>query len=214
MPSSVEADGFRAYSPVPQYPIVSIDHALKIILMLGERSDIRLDEVGDRLGVAPSTARRLLATLQYRGFAQPNPGHTTYGPGETWTSLVSSVLRRFDIRMTLRPFIEKLNAELRETVHVGVRDGAVIRFVDALESRRAVRVTSRLGRIVPAHCTSTGKAILAQLDPTDLRRLYPDEGLPGLTARSIRRRSELEAELAAVRRQGFAISREESEEGV
>jgi DNA-binding IclR family transcriptional regulator len=67
---------------------------------------------------------------------------------------------------------------------------------------------------MPAHCTSTGKAMLAELSTEQLHQLYPNEELPGLTARSIRSRSLLEKEIAAIRRRGYATSSEESEEGV
>jgi DNA-binding IclR family transcriptional regulator len=67
---------------------------------------------------------------------------------------------------------------------------------------------------VPAHCTSTGKALLAMLGDDEVIRLYPREELLQLTPKSIATRSELLATLAVVRRRGWASSREESEEGV
>ncbi|MGB8391431.1 helix-turn-helix domain-containing protein, partial [Mycobacterium sp.] len=57
----------REYGPVPQYPIESVDNALRVLMMLVERSEIRLTEVSSHLSVASSTAHRLLAMLAYRG---------------------------------------------------------------------------------------------------------------------------------------------------
>ncbi|MCW2946724.1 MAG: IclR family transcriptional regulator [Actinoallomurus sp.] len=201
-------------NPVPQYPIGSVDNALKIVLLLGERKDLRLTEVSEYLGVASSTAHRLLAMLQYRGFIRQDPRTKAYVPGTALTGVAASILQRFDVRATVRPYLEKLNSLLSETVHLGLLDGNMVRFVDAVESPRAVRVASRLGRSMPAHCTSTGKAMLAQLDADDLERLYPDEDLAGLTPNSVRTRTELREELGMVQRRGFATSTEESEEGV
>ena len=201
-------------SPRPQYPIESVDNALKILLLLGERSELRLTEVADYLGVASSTAHRLLAMLQYRGFVRQEGRSKAYLPGTALTGVAFSILQRFDVRQTLHPFLEELNRETAETVHMGVLDGATVRFIDAVESPRAVRVASRLGQSMPAHCTSTGKAMLAELSTEQLHQLYPNEELPGLTARSIRSRSELEKEIAAIRKRGYATSSEESEEGV
>ncbi|WP_075509353.1 helix-turn-helix domain-containing protein [Mycobacterium ostraviense] len=59
-----------ADSLVPQYPIESVDNALKLLLLLGERPEIRLSEATRYLGVASSTAHRLLAMLTYRGFVR------------------------------------------------------------------------------------------------------------------------------------------------
>ena len=110
--------------------------------------------------------------------------------------------------------MRSLSERLRETVHVGMLEGAAVRFIAAVEGPPAVRVASRLGRTMPAHCTSTGKAMLAQLSQLELRQLLPDEDLEAVTPRSIGSRTALEAELARVRERGYAVNREESEEGV
>jgi DNA-binding IclR family transcriptional regulator len=99
-------------------------------------------------------------------------------------------------------------------VHLAMLDGNVVRFVDAIESPKAVRVASRLGRSMPAHCTSTGKSMLARLSVEELHRLYPDERLETLTEESIGSRAALERDLATVRDRGYATSNEESEPGV
>jgi DNA-binding IclR family transcriptional regulator len=123
-------------------------------------------------------------------------------------------LQRFDVRETIRPFLESLNRDLAETVHLGVLDGSTVRFIDAIESPQASRVSSRLGKSMPAHCTSSGKAMLSYLSADELRRLYPDEALEAIMPNSVRTRTALEAELAKVRRRGFATSNQESENGV
>jgi DNA-binding IclR family transcriptional regulator len=200
--------------PVPQYPIESVDNALKVLLLLGERSELRLTEVAEYLQVASSTAHRLLAMLAYRGFMRQDPQTRAYRPGTALTGVAFAILQRFDVRDTLHPFLDKLNRELAETVHLALLDGNSVRFIDAIESPQAVRVSSRLGRTMPAHCSSSGKSLLAGLTAGELRRLYPDEELPGLTATSLRSRTMLEADLARVRRHGYATSSQESEEGV
>ncbi|MQA60711.1 MAG: helix-turn-helix domain-containing protein [Actinophytocola sp.] len=198
----------------PQYPIESVDNALKVLLLLGGRNELRLTEVSEYLDVASSTAHRVLAMLQYRGFVRQNPRTKLYGPGAALTGVAFSILQRFDARGALRPVLERLNAELRETVHLGVLDGSTVRFIDSIESPHAVRVASRLGRSMPASCTSMGKAILAQLTTDELRSLLPDEELEGLTPHSIGTRTELEAELGTIRKRSYAVSVEESEDGV
>jgi DNA-binding IclR family transcriptional regulator len=107
-----------------------------------------------------------------------------------------------------------LSERLGESIYVGMLDGAGVRFVAAIEGPRAVRVASRLGRTMPAHCTSTGKVLLAGLPEAELRQLFPHEALERITERSIGNRARLESELSRVRRQGYATNREESEEGV
>ena len=152
--------------------------------------------------------------LQYRGFVRQDPATKSYGPGPALTGVAFSVISRLDINGIARPVMQGLNDTLNESIHLGVLEGSHVRFLEAIESRRAVRVASRLGRSLPAHCTSLGKALLAELDDQELRRLYPTERLPVVTDKSISQRSALEAQLATVRRVGFATNREESEDGV
>ena len=199
---------------IPQYPIESVDKALRLILLLTERSEIRLSEATRHLDVASSTAHRLLAMLQYRGFIRQDPVSKIYRAGPAITSVAFAVLGRIDLEGTAKPVMYRLSEQLRESVHVGMLEGATLRFVAAVEAPTAVRVASRLGLTMPAHCTSTGKAMLAQLSETEIHRLYPREDLERLTDYSIGTRTELLAELGRIRQRGYAINREESEDSV
>ncbi|PQM47308.1 Pectin degradation repressor protein KdgR [Mycobacterium talmoniae] len=197
--------------PVPQYPIESVDNALKLLLLLGEQPEIRLTEATRYLGVASSTAHRLLAMLAYRGFVRQDPVSKAYRPGPALTGVAFAVFGRLDIPRVAAPVLRDISDRLRETAHIGVLDGASVRFIAAVEGPAAVRVASRLGRSLPAHCTSTGKAMLAQLPEPELHRLLPGEELQRVTEHSIGSRSQLFDELSKVRAQGYATNREESE---
>ncbi len=201
-------------SPAPQYPIESVDNALKLLLLLGDQPEIRLSEAARYLGVASSTAHRLLAMLAYRGFVRQDAASKAYRPGPALTGMVFAVLRRNDIQAIATPVLRRLSELLRETVDVAMLDGATVRFIAAVEGPTAVRVGSRLGRSLPAHCTSAGKAMLAQLPRAELHQLLPDEQLERTTPRSLGSRAALEAELSQIRERGYAVNREESEEGV
>lgn len=198
----------------PQYPIESVDNALRILLLLGERRSIRLTDVSEYLGVATSTAHRLMAMLLYRGFVRQPEGSRAYEPGPALTTIAFAVLRQVDLRARLHPYLERLSAGLGETVHLSRLDGSTVSFVDAVESPRAVRVGSRLGMTMPAHATSSGKALLAMLDDDAIRRLYPTEKLARVTPHTVTKRSVLLKQVAEARERGYAISEEESEEGV
>lgn len=202
------------YGQLPQYPIESVDNALRVILLLAQRPTLRMTEVSRYLGIASSSAHRLLSMLEYRGFVRQDPETRAYSAGPALDDLAFGALGRLDIRMQARPVLGRLNDELQETIHLGRLEGSDVHFIAAVESTRALRVASRLGRIMPAHCTSTGKALLATLSDGEIRALYPQEELVQLTPHSIGTRNRLLGVLADVRRRGFAVSREESEDGV
>lgn len=198
----------------PQYPIESVDNALRLLLLLGEKPKIRLTDASVYLGVASSTAHRLLAMLLYRGFVIQDSMTKLYEPGPALSTLASTALKQFDVRARIHPILEKLNADLDETIHFGRLEGQQVHFLDSLESSHPVRVSSRVGRMLPAHATSTGKAMLSTLSLDELRSLYPVDDLEAVTARSITSRVALERDLEKTRRRGYALSQEESENGV
>lgn len=198
----------------PQYPIESVDNALKILLLFGEKGELRMTDARQYLNVASSTAHRLLAMLQWRGFVRQDPVSKAYRPGPALTTIAFSVMQRMDIPRIAQPILDELAERLGETVHLGSLDGGTVRFLAVAEPAAAVRVASRLGKEFPAHCTSTGKALLAGSSTAQVLQLYPSEQLPAVTEGSIISRDELLRQLEHVRAEGFALNREESEDGV
>lgn len=198
----------------PQYPIASVDNALRLLLLFRGREEIRLADAAEALGVAPSTAHRLLAMLSYHGFVRQNADTKRYRAGAALLEMGLAAVRRMDVRGHVRPLLEALAETTGETMHCGVLDGFQVRYLDAVESSKALRVGGRTGMVLPAHCSSVGKALLARLDERELRKAYPRLRLPRTTSHSVASRAQLEDLLVEVRRVGYAVNREESEEGV
>ena len=185
----------------PDYPLRSVDNALTLIRLLRERGPLRLTDAAEALGSSRSTAHRLLAMLEYHGFARQDPETRAYAAGDG----------AVDLRAAARPALERLGAELGETVHLAVLRGAEIEFLDSVETTQGLRIGSRVGIRMPAHCTAAGKAILAGLDPAELSRRYPGGRLERMTPRSLKSLKGLEEELRAVRERGYATNFAESE---
>ena len=209
---AVRADGTGI--PRPQYPIESVDNALRLLLMFRDRGEIRLSEAREALGVAQSTAHRLMAMLAYHDFVRQDPASRAYRAGPALIEVGLSVVRAMDIRSIARPCLEALMEQVGETVHLAALEGADARFLDAVESGHALRVAGLTGRILPAHATSVGKAMLAALPDSEIDRIYRAEGLPARTRRTIITKSALRTELGRVRKRGYAVSMGESEDGV
>ena len=197
----------------PAYPIESVDNALRLLIMLQEQSSIRVADAGELLGVARSTAHRLLAMLQFHGFVTQDLNTRAYGPGPRLIEIGLGAVRDMDVRTVgLRP-IERLSRELEETVHIAIRVGAEVLFVAGFESTHALRAADRTGWRLPVTATAAGKAILSQMDPDEVRQIVPDQ-LPELTAATITKWPELENELDEARRQGYATNFGESERDI
>ena len=200
----------EAIGPAPRYPIDSVDKALKLLLLFSEQPRIRLTDVSQHLEVASSTAHRLLAMLQYRGFVQQDATRA-YEPGPVLRRLGTAGVQQADLAGVARPVLERLHAQLDGATTLGRLDGPHVLYVEQVRSRRVAPLPDGS---IPAHCTSLGKMMLSQLEPDELRALYPHERLDQLTSRSIGSRSVLEEELRLARRRGFAVSDEELVLGV
>lgn len=210
-----ESVGDRADKKSPAYPISSVDNALRLLQLFRERESVRLTEACEFLDVAHSTAHRLLAMLVHHGFVRQDARTRAYRPGPTLIEIGLAVVQKMDVRSQARPVLEQLAGMFDETVHLVTLEGTQARFVDAVEGTRALRVAPRLGALLPAHCTSAGKALLAELSDEQLRELYADpDALARKTDRSLSTLAQLVAALEEVRDRGFATNYEESEEGV
>jgi DNA-binding IclR family transcriptional regulator len=198
----------------PSYPIGSVDSALRLLLLLREQPSLRVTDVAARLDVGRSTAHRLLAMLVAHDFVSRDPETRLYSAGNALLTLGLAAVRNYDLRNYMRPHLEQLAQTVNETTHLLVLHGADSFFIDSVECRQAVRVGSRLGISFPAHTSSGGKALLAELDAAELRRLYPRQSLDAMSANTIRTRAALERELTQIRERGYALNIAETDEEV
>ncbi|MQA10396.1 MAG: helix-turn-helix domain-containing protein [Pseudonocardiaceae bacterium] len=192
----------------------SVDNALRLLELIGERHALRVSDAAELLAVAPSTAHRLLNSLRGRGFVLQDKPNGAYRPGPVLNEIGLAAIGRIDIRRVAHPMLEDLVEQTQETASLSLLEGRNVRFVDCVESPRSVRVGSRTGVVLPAHCTAAGKAILAALPPAELTRRYADRELTARTDSSISDWSALEKELDEIRDAGFAVNIEEGEAGV
>jgi DNA-binding IclR family transcriptional regulator len=174
------------------------------------RNSITVAEASQLLGVARSTAHRLLAMLQHRGLVLRDRESKTYVQGPALLELGLAAVRHIDLATRVQPLLQSLVQQTGETAHAAIRRDTNVIFVACVESPHAVRAGVRTGTVLPAHCTASGKALLAQLPDAVVASLYRGR-LPRLTPRSIGSTRGLLEELAQVRQAGFALNRGESE---
>lgn len=205
-PETTSTEGRRQDVDGPAYPIESVAKALTLLLMFRNQRSVRAADAARELGVARSTAHRLLAMLQHYGLAHQDEVSRAYGPGKALVEIGLSAVRALDVRGFARPYLEALRDEVNETAHLMVLEGGDIVIVETIEADRTVRASTRVGFTSPAHLNASGKALLADLPSETFRRLYPREKLEGGTERAIRTRSELEQALEEIKQKGFATA--------
>lgn len=193
-------------------PIASVDNALRILTLLGEKRNLRVFEVSDHLGVARSTAHRLLTAMLRRGFVVQD-ARKVYRPGPAFVHLGDQDTTQQRLHRIVRPHLVELSRRVGETCHLGVLEGNGTRFLDCVEGAGHFRVGSRTGMLMPAHTNSIGRALLAELSTAAFQALYP-RGLPAARGAEIASRADFQRALAVVRRQGYALNVGESGAGI
>jgi len=196
----------------PAYLTATLAKGLDVLEALSDVDEIGLTDLARRLGVAGPTLFRILATLTARGYVQKSAAARYRLTLKAW-ELGAKAVRRIALRDVARPFLARLLAETDETVHLSVLQGDGIVIIDKLDSPQPVRVDTFVGLRAPAHCSATGKAILAFTPAALLAALLP-ERLARYTEATIVDRRAFDRELADVRRVGWAKNREEWREGV
>lgn len=184
----------------PTYPITSVDNALRLMLMFKDHSRIRLSDAAKALGVSTSTAHRLLAMLQFRGFVRQEDNTRTYVPGPAFVDIGLAAVRNMDIRAHARPILADLAMKLGETVHLAQLEGTNVRYLLGAEGEEALRVADRTGQVVPAHTSATGRVLLADLPVNALESI-----LRGLETQDVDVPA-LRKELEQVRDRGYALN--------
>ncbi len=197
--------------PPTQGGLGSVDNALRLLLLLRQHEQLGVTEAASRLGVAGSTAHRLLTSMGHHDFVRQDPTTRAYRAGPALGKAGGFIVERVGARPECLPHLIALSEDLGETVNLVVLRGADALFIYSVESRRPLRIGSREGIVMPAHAISAGKALLAALSSQRLRSLYPDPELQAVTKRTLRTRAALERQLADIRRRGYATNIGESE---
>lgn len=190
-------------------------HALQLLCAFDTaESELGVSELARRLGLSKSTVHRLLATLRDEGFVEQNPATARYGLGLRLLELGTQAANRLQLHESATAFLEDLHVKTGETAHVAVRDGLDVVYVQRREGPRTLRLFDVVGRRNRAHCTSTGKVLLAALSDGELAALLDGVELEAQTEHTITDPERLRAELAWVRERGYALNINETEPGV
>jgi DNA-binding IclR family transcriptional regulator len=193
--------------------VQSVDRALTILEILARRGDAGVTDIGLELGVHKSTAFRLLAVLESKGFVEQSVDRGTYRLGFGIVRLAGATAARLDLSRAGRQACEQLAAAVGETVNVAILDDGGAVNISQAHGGASVAVLDWVGRRTPLHATSSGKVLLA-FAPVPLRDDLVERPLERFTPATITDAAALAADLAEVRSRGWAVTQEELEAGL
>lgn len=180
--------------------------------LAGRHRGASLGDIAKAVGLPRSTVQRIVDALDAEGLVVAGSASVgvRLGPG----LLPLAAAAHFEIAEIARPFLEELSIATGETVDLAIFDQDKAVFIDQVQGTHRLRAVSAVGMSFPLHSSSNGKAMLAQLSPTQLMRLTKRLKLVGLTPYTITDWDRLKREVEEIRRIGLAYDREENSLGI
>lgn len=191
-----------------QYYLRSIGRALEVLDCFDGKAPMGLKEIGKCTGLPESTLFRVLLTLEKHGYLrQAVDGTYQLAPKLRFGWLVEQGNL---LRNKVHPELERLAQRFNETASMAYLYDDRIHVLDSIETFHEIRMSNRVGRVLPPHCSALGKAITAFQDRMIAEQIVEIYGLSRRTEHTITDRARLFDEFAEIRRTGIACDREES----
>lgn len=191
----------------------ALARGLDVLRAFGPNASVlTLSEVAQRTGLTRGTTRRLLLTLTALGYVQVDRRHFRLAPKVI--DLAYAYLSTTDMWNVIQPVIERVAAQVEESVSVAVLDGADVVYVAHVPTRRILSINVGVGTRLPAYASSMGRVHLAALSPRELDAFFARADLKPITRRTVTEEAKLRAILSEVAQQGYALVDQELEDGL
>jgi DNA-binding IclR family transcriptional regulator len=205
--------GNSSHDRQQESPVQSVDRAVLVLEILAREGEAGVTEIAAELGVHKSTAFRLVGALENRDLVAQDTDRGKYRLGVGILRLAGATVARLDVVQQGRRVCEQLAREVAETINLAVLADCAALYVDQVAGPLAVQTRNWVGQRLALHATSNGKVLLAHLSADDRAHCLA-RPLERYTDHTLVDRRRLEAQLAEVRRQGFATTVDELEIGL
>jgi IclR family KDG regulon transcriptional repressor len=193
----------------------TVGKALDVLDMVAAMGrPVRFTELLAESPYPKATLYRFLQTLTNQGMLAYDPANQFYSMGVRLVRLAHAAWAQSSLAPIARPWIDKISAELGETIHLAQLDQGQVLYVDKRNAARPVDMFSQAGKVGPAYCTGVGKAMLAHLGVDALEAALSRQSFHRFTAHTLTSRAALLAELQVIRDRGYSFDNEEHEPGI
>ena len=174
--------------------------------------EMSVSEVAARTGLARPTARRLLMTLEQLGYMRSADG--VYALTAKTLELGTAYISALGVWDIARPHMQALVDRTRESTSMSQLDGSDVVYVARVAVPKIIALSVSIGTRFPATATSMGRVLLAGLTTDELDAVLAVPSASGILPRVQLDRPALDAALAGVRAQGWALSDEQLSVGI
>jgi IclR family KDG regulon transcriptional repressor len=197
------------------YTIRAVDNALNLFEEFkGDRDELGVTELSNRLNLHKNRVFRILATLEARGYIEQNKATENYRLGVKSLELGQTFIKHMGLVRQAKPFLRAIVEKCNEMAYVGIiRQNSVI-YLDVEEANQMIKVENLVGWRIPIHCTAIGKAQVAYSSEEELEKLGILEDMERFTPNTVIDRGEFLKHLKEVAKRGYALDNEEYNLGV
>jgi IclR family transcriptional regulator, acetate operon repressor len=190
--------------------VQSLTRGLSILEALGKaEGGLTLTDIAHRVALAPSTAHRLLSTLEKMGYVYQAGDLALWYVGLQAFAVGTTFLSNRDFVAQSHPYMRRLMEQSGETANLGILDGTEAVFIDQVQCREMMRTIVKLGSRVPLHASGVGKAIFASLPDEQIDAILKVKGLPRITDNTITSPETMWASVRVIRQRGWSFDDEE-----
>lgn len=193
--------------------VQSVDRAVSVLELVAKHGEAGITEIAAELGVHKSTVSRMLTVLHDRGLVEQLGDRGKYVIGFGIVRLAGAATSRMDLARLGRPTCQALAERLGETVNIAIPDDDGAINISQARGSAAITVQNWEGQRTPLHATSSGKVLLAYMDPERRKRILRRR-LEEFTPRTITEVAKLNQELDRIISDGYATAFEEFELGM
>jgi IclR family transcriptional regulator, pca regulon regulatory protein len=192
--------------------VESLDRGLRLLQKFGATNGpMTLSDLARAADLPRATARRILYTLEHAGFVATDGKLFTLTPHVL--TLAASYLRSSQVVSVLQPVLDRIAAAAQEISSLAVLDGDEVVFIARGSPTRVFSSGLDIGYRLPAFCTSVGRAMLGELDHTELAAKFAAMRREALTSYTVTDPGLLLASIMADRQKGYSLVDREAEPG-
>jgi DNA-binding IclR family transcriptional regulator len=189
--------------------VLTLVKALDVLEAVAAASGMTVAEIAAKVGLNRTTTHRLVQTLKQLHYLQPSPGGRGFEVGLKLLPLAAQQLDSNRVRLAALPHLNALAQQAGERVNLGVLFGGELLYLAGVEKPSLPNMYSRFGKLAPIHCSSLGKAIIAQYPRAELAALLGDKPLIRQTENTLVSIDALMADLEETRKRGYAFDNQE-----
>ena len=194
--------------------VKALDRGLVLLKHLSQEGQVSLSNLALTVGMPPSSAHRVLITLQKHRLVEFDATTQEWMIGIEAFRIGSAYLVRTNLVEASRQTIRNLMETTGETANIAIADDGDVVFVSQVETHNPIRAFFRVGTRSHMHTSGIGKALMADMERSDVERILQQKGLPQFTPKTLTSPQSLFEDLEAIQKRGWSLDDEERHSGM